>query len=71
MTTNDTTMALGLCAAVAAIAIGIGTFAANYRLGIDLNDSAYEAAPSFKMDGIDCTNYHGEGRKSLNARRGE
>ena len=36
--TNDTTMALGVCAAVAAVAIGIGTFAANYKLGIAVNE---------------------------------
>ena len=71
MTTNDTTMALGLCVMATAIAIGIGAFAANYRLGIDLNGSAYETTPTFKMDGIDCTNYHGEGRKAMTNHRSE
>ena len=38
MTTNDTTMALGLCVAITAMAVGIGAFAANYKLRVAVNE---------------------------------
>ena len=36
--TNDTTMALGLGVAITAMAIGVGMFAANYKLGLQVNE---------------------------------
>ena len=64
---SKTTRAIALALLLAALF----SFILGNDVALSVKGSACETTPTFKMDGVDCTNYQGEGRKAMTNHRSE